>query len=191
MTVKDAATDLYNLLKAAKVRGPYVIVGQSLGGLIAKLYAAMYPNDICGLAFVDALVDTVKDLWTPEQFDVFKHAMKFVPKEVGGYQDLERLDVESSFQQIGEASMAPLSTIPAIVLTSDQSVDIKYVIKAGIYPSSMTVKTGKQLWKHRAQHRIAWLSYFHLSLNTPRTQIVITIYKKKIPKLFLVLFERL
>lgn len=149
MTVKSAAIDLHTLLKASNVKGPYVIVGHSLGGLIAKFYAAMYPTDICGVVFVDALVDTVKNLWTPEQFGAFKYAMNFVPQEVGDDKDLERLDLESSFRQATEISMAPLSKIPAIVLTSDKPLDVKNIIKLGIYPSNITEKTGKQLWERQ------------------------------------------
>lgn len=109
----------------------------------------MYPTDICGVVFVDALVDTVKNLWTPEQFGAFKYAMNFVPQEVRDDKDIERLDLESSFRQATEISMAPLSKIPAIVLTSDKPLDVKNIIKLGIYPSNITEKTGKQLWERQ------------------------------------------
>lgn len=37
MTVKSAAIDLHTLLKASNVKGPYVIVGHSLGGVDRKV----------------------------------------------------------------------------------------------------------------------------------------------------------
>jgi pimeloyl-ACP methyl ester carboxylesterase len=40
-------------LKNAGIAGPYVLVGHSLGGVIARLYAAQYPNEVAGVVFVD------------------------------------------------------------------------------------------------------------------------------------------
>ncbi len=54
-TAQDAASDLHTLLAAAKESAPYVLVGQSYGGLVAKLYARLYPEHVAGLALVDAL----------------------------------------------------------------------------------------------------------------------------------------
>ena len=51
-TVTDAVTELHALLGAAGVPGPYVIAGHSLGGLLARLYAASYPDEVIGLVLV-------------------------------------------------------------------------------------------------------------------------------------------
>lgn len=54
---RDAATmaaELHGLLRETGVPGPYVLVGHSLGGLIAEYYAAQYPQDVAGLVFDDA-----------------------------------------------------------------------------------------------------------------------------------------
>lgn len=45
--------EVHMALKNAGIVGPYVFVGHSLGGLIARLYAGQYPNDVAGLVFVD------------------------------------------------------------------------------------------------------------------------------------------
>ena len=45
-TARDAVSDLHALLSAAKEPTPYVIVGHSYGGLVAKLYARIYPQDV-------------------------------------------------------------------------------------------------------------------------------------------------
>jgi Tol biopolymer transport system component/pimeloyl-ACP methyl ester carboxylesterase len=47
--------DLHSLLHAAQVRGPYIMVGASLGGLNAQLFASLYPQEVAGLVLVDAL----------------------------------------------------------------------------------------------------------------------------------------
>lgn len=41
------------VLKAAKIRGPYVLVGHSLAGLHVRLYASLYPREVAGAVLVD------------------------------------------------------------------------------------------------------------------------------------------
>lgn len=48
--------DLTALLTAAKVRGPYVLVGQSLGGPIVGLVAQRHPQKVAGLVLIDPAV---------------------------------------------------------------------------------------------------------------------------------------
>jgi pimeloyl-ACP methyl ester carboxylesterase len=46
--------ELHALLGAAEVPAPYVLVGHSLGGLLVRLYAARYPQEVAGLVLVDS-----------------------------------------------------------------------------------------------------------------------------------------
>jgi pimeloyl-ACP methyl ester carboxylesterase len=45
--------DLERLLRAARIPGPYVLVGTSGGGYITAGYASAHPGDIAGLVFID------------------------------------------------------------------------------------------------------------------------------------------
>ncbi|NIP82175.1 MAG: alpha/beta fold hydrolase, partial [Gemmatimonadetes bacterium] len=47
------ADELRALLEAASVDGPYVLVGHSLGGLNAQVFAARYRDDVAGLVLLD------------------------------------------------------------------------------------------------------------------------------------------
>lgn len=53
-TSRDIARDLHALLVNAKVPGPYVLVGHSIGGLNVRVFADMYPDDVAGVVLVDA-----------------------------------------------------------------------------------------------------------------------------------------
>lgn len=53
-TMKQEAYELHALLKAARIQAPYVLVGHSFGGLIARVYAEQYPNEAAGMVLVDA-----------------------------------------------------------------------------------------------------------------------------------------
>jgi pimeloyl-ACP methyl ester carboxylesterase len=46
-------TEVHTALKNAGIKGPYVLVGHSLGGLVARLYAGQYPDEVAGMVFVD------------------------------------------------------------------------------------------------------------------------------------------
>jgi pimeloyl-ACP methyl ester carboxylesterase len=48
-----AADELRWLLQAADVRGPYVLVGHSLGGVNAQVFAHRYPDQVAGLILLD------------------------------------------------------------------------------------------------------------------------------------------
>jgi pimeloyl-ACP methyl ester carboxylesterase len=54
-TVQDSVDDLHALLTAADISGPIVLAGHSLGGLIVRLYASQYPEDVAGIVLVDGM----------------------------------------------------------------------------------------------------------------------------------------
>lgn len=53
-TMDQEAFDLHRLLAAAGEHGPYVVVGQSLGGMIARIFVEMYSREVVGAVLVDA-----------------------------------------------------------------------------------------------------------------------------------------
>lgn len=46
--------ELHDLLRAADVPSPYVMVGHSIGGLLTRMYHNQFPNEISGFVFVDS-----------------------------------------------------------------------------------------------------------------------------------------
>ena len=59
--------DLENALKAAGLRPPYVLVGHSLGGLNARLFAYRNPEKVAGLLLIDPSV-SFKEFGTPSEY---------------------------------------------------------------------------------------------------------------------------
>jgi pimeloyl-ACP methyl ester carboxylesterase len=47
--------DLHRLLVNASVEKPYVLVGHSMGGMLVRMYAHQYPDEVVGLVLVDSL----------------------------------------------------------------------------------------------------------------------------------------
>jgi pimeloyl-ACP methyl ester carboxylesterase len=48
------AADLRSLLRQAGVGPPYLLAGHSLGGLVAQLYAVLYPAEVAAVALIDS-----------------------------------------------------------------------------------------------------------------------------------------
>jgi pimeloyl-ACP methyl ester carboxylesterase len=52
-SIADRARELHELLSAAGVPGPFVVVGHSYGGPLASLFARDFPEAVAGLVFAD------------------------------------------------------------------------------------------------------------------------------------------
>ena len=48
------ATDLHTLLERAGIAGPYILAAHSSGGPYSRVFAARYPDDVAGMALLDA-----------------------------------------------------------------------------------------------------------------------------------------
>ena len=115
----DAVADLHALVTHAKVPGPFVLAGHSFGGLIVRLYAGTYPNDVVGLVLVDALTEGLQDAQTPEQWKIQRKLMEGdMTESLKIYPNIERTDGEKSFEQMRKTSS--LRAMPLIVLSADK-----------------------------------------------------------------------
>ena len=54
-TATTMMEELHTLMANANVDGPYVFVGHSLGGMLVRMYAHNYPDEIIGMVLVDSL----------------------------------------------------------------------------------------------------------------------------------------
>ena len=113
-TAQDGAADLHALLRAAKQKGPYVLVAHSWGGLIARQYASKHPDEVSGLVLLDAGSEFLQDTLTPALWTFFVHEAK----KLGNPITLEAADYGPSVRALRAAP--PVRGIPAVVLSSDE-----------------------------------------------------------------------
>jgi pimeloyl-ACP methyl ester carboxylesterase len=53
-TSRDVARDLHRLLEKAGIQPPYVLAGQSFGGMNARMFAHLFPETVVGLVLIDS-----------------------------------------------------------------------------------------------------------------------------------------
>jgi pimeloyl-ACP methyl ester carboxylesterase len=62
LTCQARVNEVHKLLTNAKIEGPYVLVGLSVGAMVARLYASLYPSEVAGMVIVDhAFIDVGGD----------------------------------------------------------------------------------------------------------------------------------
>jgi pimeloyl-ACP methyl ester carboxylesterase len=65
-TAKVIAEELHTLLRNAEITGPFVLVGHSLGGMDARMFANQYPSEVAGMVLVDSSHPDQDDRFPPE-----------------------------------------------------------------------------------------------------------------------------
>jgi pimeloyl-ACP methyl ester carboxylesterase len=53
LTCSERVNEVHKLLSKAKLQGPYVFVGLSIGALVARVYASQYRSEVAGMVMVD------------------------------------------------------------------------------------------------------------------------------------------
>jgi pimeloyl-ACP methyl ester carboxylesterase len=115
-------SDLHALLTAAAIPGPYLLAGHSFGGLVIRLYAATYPDEVVGLVLIDAAHEDYyaaqRETLTPEQQAEIARLAEQGPPELADYPERERIDVDASAAAMRDAAAAsPLRPLPLVVVT--------------------------------------------------------------------------
>ena len=54
LTMKQESFEIHEALDRTGEKGPYILVGHSLGGLVMRIFADRYPDDTAGMILVDA-----------------------------------------------------------------------------------------------------------------------------------------
>ena len=116
-TAQQGVADLHALLTAAKEPGPYVLVGHSWGGLIARLFASTYPDEVSGLVLVDAASEFLKSSLTPAQWATYIKATKKLIESNG----LEAPDHTRTLDMLH--GTPKVHAMPIVVVTSDKRFD--------------------------------------------------------------------
>jgi pimeloyl-ACP methyl ester carboxylesterase len=125
-TFRDAARDLHALLGTARIGGPYILVGHSLGGELVRVFADQYPEEVVGIVQVDAahpdLGSRLLAGMPPESADepegvVFLRRFLTWASDSNGspYPNPEGWDTQASNAQV--RATKPLGDLPLVVIS--------------------------------------------------------------------------
>ncbi len=178
-TCDDYLADLSAMLEALNVDKPFVFVGHSFGGYIARLFAYRFPEKLAGIVLVDsAQEDTIFKIRTilrnvsfpPRQFDEskwltwlrFHQSQHLDPAFPENLLNDEGLDVTSCERQVRE--ITSLGDLPLVVISSTKRTDDRDAGATGI-PAETEAAAEKALTE--CQTKL-------LELSTNATQILAT-----------------
>ncbi|MFN8494483.1 MAG: alpha/beta hydrolase [Caldilineaceae bacterium] len=162
----DLVQDAYRLLHSTAGASPCLYVGQSFGGLIARLYAQQHPADVAGIVLVDSFHEAQFETFAP----LFPAVQPGEPVALtamrtfwaGGWRDpaqnKEGIDMQAC--QVAGRSIATLGDIPLRVLTAQTYTHQV----APIFPAGGSL-TNQALWEEMQSQ--------FLRLSTDTTQCII------------------
>ncbi len=116
------AYELHKLLHNTGVKLPLVLVGHSVGGIIARMYTMQYPNDVAGIVLVDATSENaiLNVKGKIERVRLLASSERKIPPIKLKVDSLTKVpdlkDVEALWNMIGKPSISyPFSLLPSAI----------------------------------------------------------------------------
>jgi pimeloyl-ACP methyl ester carboxylesterase len=120
LTGEEIAHELHAALKNAGLEPPYILVGQSLGGVYNRLFASLYPDDVAGMVLLDPTQEEFLD-WMK-----IHHPKRTLSKSIERNW-AEGAGIWRTMDQVRAST--PLPDVPIIVVTGTKFIDDKLRIK--------------------------------------------------------------
>jgi len=114
----SAVGDLHSLVWTAKISRPFVLAGHSTGGLLARLYAHEFPEDVAGLVLIDALPDGLENHLTIVQYATFLRLNEDRPEGLTSYKAYETIPFPPAFVELRRLQREhPLAPMPLVIVS--------------------------------------------------------------------------
>lgn len=167
-TYLDMTRDLHALLVNAQIDGPYILVGHSGGGLIARFFTDQYPEEVVGLVLVDSAHPDMgvrllaslppRSMFEPKIIRFLRQWFTWMSdSSAANYPfDSEGMDMLTSNAQI--QAVKPLGDLPLVVISRNPN-DTSFT-NAGVnsdLPAETTAKL-MQTWQDMQNELVDWSS---------------------------------
>ncbi|WP_404802156.1 alpha/beta fold hydrolase [Bacillus infantis] len=110
-TSGEMVKELKQLLTAAGIAPPYLLVGHSFGGGNMRMYATEYPEEVCGLILIDSTPEEYRERFLPTMPEDFQEAYHKQFVREGNYDEFME-----SLQQLKDTRRR--LDVPLIVLSA-------------------------------------------------------------------------
>lgn len=125
-TFVDMARDLHTLLVNARIDGPYILVGHSMGGSLVRVFTDLYPEEVVGLVLVDSAHPDMgprlmaglpqKSLFESKAIRIWRKYLIYQSDATGQEKmNLEGVDMKVSNEQV--RACRPLGDLPLVVIS--------------------------------------------------------------------------
>lgn len=119
-TVRANTTDLEQMIAAAQLRPPFILVGHSYGGFLIRDFAARNPAQVAGMVFVDASDERIeaelRKIDPARTAQDAKISESYTPPKFKS----ELKHVQAIFDKGALPAAGPLPDVPVAVLTSSK-----------------------------------------------------------------------
>lgn len=114
LTGNDVAHELHAALRKAKIDPPYVLVGQSMGGMYNRVFASLYPDDVVGMVLLDPTQEEFLDWMKIHHPDktLSPELVKAFATAAGFWDTLRELN-----------TLGPLPNVPVTVVTATKFIN--------------------------------------------------------------------
>ena len=146
-TAHDVVDDLHALLAAARVPGPYILVGHSLGGVFARLYAQTHPDEVRAVVFVDAFAVEIPSLMGSD-WPTYRQLLDEPLPQFADSPSFEVIDIDKSVAQVDRSSAVPAR--PHGRAVEDRAVRDSRDCPAGARRETRTGMAARHVGPHRA-----------------------------------------
>lgn len=165
-TLEIIDRDLKALLVALDVPPPYVMIGHSFGGFIARSYAARHPGEVAGLVFIDQPHEDwfryIRRTWPAEEAERYFRWWTAENKNYSGAALEEILSYDANSRAIRGLALPP--DIPVLMFTTSNPghfrksngieedrknwVDMQTSLLAGVKDYRHLIDTSLTHWPH-------------------------------------------
>jgi len=128
-SLENISSELKELLEKVKISKPFILVGHSRGGLIARFFANKYPDKICGLILIDPALPEHRSMKRSQRTD--KEKVEFDAFYNSFCTDSIKYSatIRSEFNAADSASISGKnfpSNIPITIIASNKITKDKY-----------------------------------------------------------------
>lgn len=116
-TSRQITMELHTALHNAGIKGPYILVGQSFGGFLARAFARFYPKEVAGMVLVEALNEDARIIMgdKPARIREFATGQQAPAPQVGGNNDTAITNNKDQQGMVDTAVQFPLDKLPVNV----------------------------------------------------------------------------